>query len=234
MNSNKNIIAQDIARETMHELHHFIKVGMSEKSIADKCKQLMEEKGSNGWWYHGVPAMVLLGERSILSLSGRQYQPLDDSCVSDTDVVTIDLAPTVDGYWGDYARTIFIEEGVVAGDDSPRLPAFQEGLAAEYYLHAKLIEMATPEMKYEDLYYALNREINALGFENLDFHGNLGHSVELIESDRVYIEKGVKATFAEVGRTFTLEPHIRVVGSRYGFKREDIYYFDESGRLQRL
>ncbi len=229
-----NRIAQDIARKTMHELHRFIKVGMSEKIIAEKCKQLMEEMGSNSWWYHGVPAMVLLGNRSTLSISGRQYQPLDDNCVSETDVVTIDLAPTVDGYWGDYARTIFIEEGVVAGDDSPKLPAFQEGLAAEYYLHAKLIEMAVPEMAYEELYHELNREINALGFENLDFHGNLGHSVEFIESDRVYIEQGVKATFAEVGRAFTLEPHIRLKGSKYGFKREDIYYFDEMGKLVRL
>lgn len=230
----KNKIAQDIARDTMHELHFFIKVGMSEKMIADKCEQLMEEKGSNSWWYHGVPALVLLGDRSTLSISGKQYQPLDNNCLAETDLVTIDLAPTVDGYWGDYARTIFIEDGMVAAEDNPSHAAFREGLAAEQYIHSKLFELAAPDISYEALYYALNLEIHALGFENLDFHGNLGHSIEFSESDRVYIERGVKSTFAEIGHAFTLEPHIRVNGKKVGFKREDIYYFNQAGVLQRL
>ena len=230
----KNRIAQDIARETMHELHRFIKVGMSEKIIAEKCKQLMEEMGSNSWWYHGVPAMVLLGNRSTLSISGRQYQPLDDNLVAETDVVTIDMAPTVDGYWGDYARTIFIEGGVAADEDTPLHPPFRQGLDAELHLHQQLMRLATPDMTYEALYYALNKEIHAIGFENLDFHGNLGHSVEILESDRIYIERGIAQSFAEVGKAFTFEPHIRVPGGQYGFKREDIYHFDEMGKLVRL
>lgn len=230
----KNKIAQDIARETMHELHRFITVGMSEKTIADKCKLLMEEKGSNSWWYHGVPAMVLLGNRSTLSISGRQYQPLEENRVSETDVITIDIAPTVDGNWGDYARTIFIEDGVTADEDTPLHPPFRLGLDAELHLHQHLLKLATPDMTYEALYFALNKEIQSIGFENLDFHGNLGHSVEIDEADRTYIERGITATFTEIGRAFTLEPHIRVPGGRFGFKREDIYYFDEAGKLQLL
>jgi len=230
----KNRIAQDIARETMQELHRFITVGMSEKNIAEKCKDLMVEKGSNGWWYHGIPAMVLLGERSTLSISGRQYQPLEENRVGETDLVTIDLAPTVDGYWGDYARTIFIENGIVAEEDNPTQPLFRQGLDAELYLHEQLLKLATPDMTYEALYYALNKEIHSIGFGNLDFHGNLGHSVDIDEGDRIYIERGITATFAEVGKAFTFEPHIRVQGGQYGFKREDIYYFDETGKLYRL
>ena len=229
-----NQAAQDIARETIHDLHGFIQVGMSEKTIAEKCRQLMEAKGSNGWWYHGLPALVLLGSRSTLSISGRDYQPLEDNRVSATDIITIDLSPTLDGWWGDYARAIFIEDGVVAEEDRPRTPLFRQGLEAELHLHARLLEIAVPEMPLDTLYQVMNQEITALGFENLDYRGNLGHTIEAHESERVYIERGSTATFAQLGRPFTFEPQIRALGGNIGFKREDIYYFDADGRLRRL
>jgi len=230
----QNKIAQDVARETISELHHYIEVGMSEKDIEKKALDLMTKKGSNSWWYHGIGACVLLGKRSILSMSGRELFASAENKISETDVVTIDLAPTVDGFWGDYARTLFVEGGVVAKEDSPTLPLFCKGLEAELYLHNKLIEIATPEMTYEQLFFKLNKEITDLGFENLDFHGNLGHSIEFDKDDRVYIERGSTASFMEVGKPFTLEPHIRLDGGSVGFKRENIYYFDSNGILQTL
>jgi Xaa-Pro aminopeptidase len=230
----KNKIAQDIARETISELHDFIKVGMSEKEIEKKALELMTRKGSNSWWYHGIGALVLLGKRSIESVSGRDFSANDENRVSENDVVTIDLAPTVDSFWGDYARTIFVEDGKVAQEDHPRLPLFRQGLEAELFLHNKLMEYTTPEMTYEQLFFKLNAEISNLGFENLDVHGNLGHTVEIDQKDRVYIERGSTSSFKELGKAFTFEPHIRLIGGSFGFKRENIYYFDESGILQLL
>jgi Xaa-Pro aminopeptidase len=230
----QNKIAQDIARETMRELHRFVQVGMSEKDIENKAMQLMTHKGSNGWWYHGIGALVLLGKRSIQSMSGRDFFASEDNRVAENDVITIDLAPTVDGYWGDYARTLFVENGAVAQEDQPTTALFRQGLDAELFLHQKLLEIAAPDMTYEQLFFQLNAEITQLGFENLDVHGNLGHSVEFDQADRIYIERDITRTFAQVGKAFTLEPHIRVPGSPFGFKREDIYYFDADGRLLRL
>jgi Xaa-Pro aminopeptidase len=230
----QNSIAQNIARETMRELHDFIKVGMSEKTIEEKALELMTEKGSNSWWYHGIGALVLLGKRSIESMSGHDCYSSEENCVAQNDVITIDIAPTVDGFWGDYARTIFMENGIVAPEDAPSDPLFRQGLDAEFYLHDKLKEIATPEMTYEALFLALNAEIIDLGFENLDIHGNLGHSIEMDQKDRVYIERGNKRSFKDVGKPFTLEPHIRLKGGAVGFKRENIYYFDEEGVLQVL
>jgi Xaa-Pro aminopeptidase len=226
--------AQNIARETMHELHDFIRVGMNEKQIFDKAIALMAQKGSNGWWYHGLGALVLLGSRSVESLSGTQYQPSESNLVAENDIITIDLAPTVDGYWGDYARTIFVEDGMVAGEDQPENQEFQQGLAAEHAIHAKLMGIATPDMTFEALFWQLNAEIKTLGFENLDFHGNLGHSIEFDQADRIYIEAGNQVTLAGCGKPFTLEPHIRKMGGSYGYKREDIYYFDGDHILRRL
>lgn len=194
----------------------------------------MTQKGSNGWWYHGIGALVLLGNRSIQSMSGRDFFASDDNRVSENDVVTLDLAPTVDGYWGDYARTLFIEDGIVAKEDQPQTPLFRQGLDAELSLHHQLMQTAVPDMTYEELFFKLNAEITRLGFENLDVHGNLGHSVEFDEADRVYIERGSTRSFKELGKAFTFEPHIRLNGGRFGFKREDIYYFDENGILRLL
>jgi Xaa-Pro aminopeptidase len=229
----KNKIAQDIARETMSELHEFVKVGMSEKEIQQKALDLMVAKGSNSWWYHGIGAVVLLGKRSIASMAGRDYFASQENRVSENDVVTVDLAPTVDGFWGDYARTLFVEDGSVAPEDYPRTPLFRQGLEAELHVHKKLMEYATPETTFEGLFLTLNAEISKLGFENLDFKGNLGHTIEMDQADRIYIERGSKTSIG-VGKAFTLEPHIRQTGGSLGFKRENIYYFDENGILQLL
>ncbi len=89
-------------------------------------------------------------------------------------------------------------------------------------------------MSYDELFFILNDEIKNLGFVNLDLHGNLGHSIEMDKDDRIYIERGSIHTFREVGKPFTFEPHIRRIDGSFGFKREDIYYFDKDGELQLL
>jgi len=227
----KNKIAQNIARETISELHHFVRVGMSEKEIENKALELMTKKGSNSWWYHGIGALVLLGRRSIESMSGRAYHASEDNRVAENDIVTVDLAPTVDGFWGDYARTLFVEGGSVAKEDDPKTPLYRDGLETELVLHEKVLKYTTPEMTYEQLFFKINAEIKELGFENLDVHGNLGHSVEIDQADRIYIELGNTRSFQEVGKPFTFEPHIRRVSGSIGFKRENIYYFNQSGVL---
>ena len=49
---------------------------------------------------------------------------------------------------------------------------------------------------------------------------------------RIYIEKGNKVKLSEV-KMFTFEPHISTPNSKYGYKREDIYYF-KNGKLVKL
>ena len=62
--------------------------------------------------------------------------------------------------------------------------------------------------------------------------GNLGHSIVKKKEDRIYIEKGNKTCLGAVS-FFTFEPHISVPNSKYGYKRENIYYF-ENGELKEL
>lgn len=94
-------------------------------------------------------------------------------------------------------------------------------------LHKELLEFANIETTFEELYYHINEIITENGFINLDFMGNLGHSIVKNKGDRVYIEKGNKQKLSDVDY-FTFEPHISIPRSKYGYKKENIYYFEDS------
>ena len=99
------------------------------------------------------------------------------------------------------------------------------GLQMEEKLHTELFRFVTKETTFEELYYYMNEFIVENGFVNLDFMGNLGHSIVKVKSDRIYIEKENKAKLGAVNY-FTFEPHIAFHDSKYGYKKENIYYFD--------
>ena len=87
------------------------------------------------------------------------------------------------------------------------------------------------EATFEKLYYHMNEFIVENGFVNLDFMGNLGHSIVKTKGDRVYIEKGNVTKLGDV-KYFTFEPHISFPDSKYGYKKENIYYFNENGLME--
>ena len=99
-------------------------------------------------------------------------------------------------------------------------------------LHSEMTAFVNMETTFEELYYHINELILNEGFINLDFMGNLGHSIVKNKNERVYTEKGNIQKISDV-KYFTFEPHISVPGSKYGYKRENIYYFD-NGKLVEL
>ena len=109
---------------------------------------------------------------------------------------------------------------------------WEKGLQMESRLHQELLKYVTVETTFEDLYFHMNHLIKEYGFINLDFLGNLGHSIVSRSEDRIYIEKGNKTKLIDVNY-FTFEPHISVLNSKYGYKKENIYYFVE-GKLVEL
>lgn len=52
------------------------------------------------------------------------------------------------------------------------------------------------------------------------------------KEDRIYIERGNHSCLGDVSY-FTFEPHIGVKDSKYGYKKENIYYF-KNGNLTEL
>ncbi|MCF2557355.1 aminopeptidase P family protein [Fournierella massiliensis] len=225
--------AQDIARLAMERTAARLRPGLSEAQIVQMVLGEMEALGSEGWWYHGVGALVLVGPgRSLASISGRDYRPLADAVLEENDLVTLDLGPVLNGAWGDYARTVFLEGGrPVLEPQEPSLPAFRQGYQMELRLHKELMDWARPHHTYEEVWQHMNGLLAAEGWQNRDFHGNLGHSIEKLAGERIYLENGNAATLGGYGKPFTFEPHICLPGGEWGFKREQIYAFGPDDRL---
>lgn len=223
---------QGIARQAMRLARESIRAGQSLAEVREACERSMLELGADSFWYWSIGAFVFSGEDTVLSVSGRTYET-PDRIVSENDLVTIDLSPQRDGVWGDFARTIVVEGGRALDDPLATSNAeWREGLLVERALHAALLEIARPSMTFEELHGVMNERVVRLGFENLDFLGNLGHSIVRRSEDRAYIEYGNRARLDSVG-LFTFEPHIRRPGGSFGYKRENIYRF-EGERLREL
>ena len=223
---------QSIARKTMNYIREIIRPGMSLPEVRRLCEEKMLELGAEKFWYYGIGAFVFSGEDTGISVSGRNYQT-PDRIIQPNDLVTIDLSPERNQVWGDYARTIVIENGTpILLTSEIHNREWKNGLLMENNLHRRLQEIYDPHMTFEELYFQINDYIRECGFCNLDFNGNLGHSIEKHKEARIYIERGNKHRMSEV-LMFTFEPHIGIPGSPYGYKKEDIYHYEQE-RLRPL
>ena len=217
---------QQTAKQTIAYIKKIIKPGMKLFDIRKLCEEKLMELGADSFWYWDVGAFVFAGDETTVSVSGKQYVT-SDKIIENNDIITIDLSPQVGNIWGDYARTIIVENGEVVDDiELIQNQEWKSGLQMEDKLHAELFRFVTKGTTFEELYYHMNEFIVENGFVNLDFMGNLGHSIAKVKSDRIYIEKGNKAKLVAMNY-FTFEPHIAFPDSKYGYKKENIYYFDE-------
>jgi Xaa-Pro aminopeptidase len=202
----------------------------TEESIAARAQEGLLRHGIRETWYYDCPALVLLGSRSCASPPGRTYAPARER-VGATNLVTIDLSPSCDGYWGDCARSFFVEDGRVTS--AAQLPDFVAGARFLNQLHAAMRLFVTRETTFHDLALWTTRHIEEAGFVNLDFRRNVGHSIASRREDRLYLKEGSHRPLGDVD-FFTFEPHVSVPGRPWGFKHEDIFYFDARGFLQEL
>lgn len=223
---------QEIAKKTIEYAKQHIQPGMSILDIRKMCEEKMYELGADSFWYYNIGAFIFNSENTSISISGREYVT-SNSIVKDTDIITIDLSPQVSRVWGDYARTIVVEDGAVVNDiENIKNVEWRLGLQMEDRLHKAMRDFVTSETTFEELFYYMNDYITSNGYINLDFSGNLGHSIVKRKSNRIYIEKGNKKKLSDV-KAFTFEPHVALSNSKYGFKKENIYYFD-NGELMEL
>ncbi|MBQ1235150.1 MAG: aminopeptidase P family protein [Oscillospiraceae bacterium] len=227
-----NQTAQIIARDAMDEIKKFIKPGVTEREIRKEVECLLIKKGSTSFWYHGIGGLVHVGRRTLVSQGGRGYR-VTDTAVRENDIITLDLAPTVDGAWGDFARTIFVQDGVVVDESEVKDERYRYALECEYALHKFVMETATPDMTFEELFLRVNGKLSEMEAYNLDYSGNWGHSVNILQEERVYIKPRYHEKLGDyVG--FTFEPHLQCKDYSFGIKRENIYYFGHDGKVKEL
>lgn len=227
-----HIAVQKLAKDTLLHLKRTLHAGMHLREIRQICEAYMLAHGADSFWYYDIGAFVFSGEDTTISVSGLEYET-PDRMLAENDILTVDLSPQCGNIWGDYARTVIMQDGIVCDDIAEiRNAEWRHGLLAEEMLHRALPAAAVPEMTFDALSRRMNRMIADAGFVNLDFRGNLGHSIAADRDSRIYLEAGNMQPLGAV-RYFTFEPHIALTGSKFGFKHENIYYFAD-GTLHEL
>ena len=221
---------QAAAKAVLAQLVTEIHAEDTEQSIAAKAYSALCERGLPETWYYECPAYVLLGSRSCLSISGREYRPAAEP-VGLTNLVTVDLSPVRDGRWGDCARSFFIEYGRVTQE--PTTPEYAQGKAFLESLHREMPAFVSPHTTFHELFEWANARIAAGGFVNLDFAHNVGHSLAQQREGRLYTKAGNTARLSDVP-FFTFEPHVRAMHGAWGFKHESAFFFNPSGSIEEL
>lgn len=228
---NEYIRVQSIAKETIKYIRKVVKPGMNLIELRNLCEEKLLELGADSFWYYDIGALLYAGDETSKSVSGTGYFT-SDYYIKNDDIITVDLSPQSKNIWGDYARTLIIENGSVVDDiEQIKNVEWKKGLMMEEKLHDELNHFLTVNSTFEELYYYMNEFIVKNGFINLDFNGNLGHSIVKNKKNRVYIEKGNNRKLSDV-KYFTFEPHIAMINSKFGYKRENIYYFDKNKLLE--
>lgn len=179
---------QQIAKTTIEYAKNCIKSGMSLIDVRKICEDKMLELGADSFWYWDVGAFVFAGDETAVSVSGREYETCD-RVIAENDIITIDLSPQCGNIWGDYARTLIVQNGVVVEMDEVINQEWKDALLMEERLHEELCDFVTPQTTFEELYYHMNHLIRENGYINLDFMGNLGHSIVRQKGERIYISK---------------------------------------------
>ena len=218
---------QDAAKSAMARLPSLLSIDDSERSIAQKAHDLLCQSGYPDTWYYDCPALVLAGSRSCLSISGKEYQASDEK-IGGKNLISIDLSPAKEGVWGDYSRTFAFEFGSFV--EQPKTMEYRNGLRFLSQLHEEMMLWLRPEVSFHQLFQWTNVRIRESGFVNLDYRSNVGHSLESQRELRQFIQSHNHLPLSEVD-FFSFEPFVRLKGGHWGFKHEDIFYFDQAGRL---
>jgi Xaa-Pro aminopeptidase len=222
--------AQNAAKSVLDRLPEVITARDTEQSIATKAHEMLRELGFPDTWYYHCPALVLLGSRSCLSVSGKAYQPSDE-IVGLSNLITIDLSPTHEQYWGDCARSFPVEHGRVA--IRPENIEFKNGIKFLEQLHQKMLRQVHPDTSFGQLFEWSNVCIRESGFVNLDYRSNVGHSIAARKEDRQFIEANNQVKLGDIP-FFSFEPFVRLKGGNWGFKHEDVFFFNQAGMLEVL
>lgn len=221
---------QAAAKAVLRDLPALLTMHDSEMSIAQKATGMLAELGYSDTWYYDCPAQVLLGSRSCLSISGKSYKPNDEQ-LGGTNLVSIDLSPMLGEIWGDYSRTFAYELG--AWVSQPKTREYQNGFQFQQHIHQELMKWLKPQHTLHQLFEWANVRIREKGFVNLDFRGNVGHSIVSKREDRHFIQADDHTPLGDI-QFFSFEPFVRIKGGHWGFKHEDIYFFDQADNLQCL
>ena len=217
--------AQSIARDCLEYMTGFLKPGMNRKTVHEECARYMNEKGSEGWWIHNDPALILFGELSTYSAHEDPSPLFAGKKIGENDLITIDVAPMIGNGWGDMARSFVMEKGKIISWELSENEEIRAGMELEMRLHRLFIDSIRPGMTFSALHRLIDDQVKEAGYRNCDYHGNYGHTIENDQKDRVTIAEGVDVDIIGYDKPITFEPHICRIGGTLGIKHENMYAY---------
>ena len=225
--------AQDIARECLLHMSGYLRPGLNREEIHEECERFMLEKGSQGWWIHNDPALILFGDLSTYSAHEDPSPLFENKLIFENDLITIDVAPMINKGWGDLARSFIMEEGKIIPWQSSKNEEIVKGMELELKLHELFINSVKPGITFAMLHEIITSELNKAGYYNCDYHDNFGHTIENDQSERVTIAKGVDIDIVAYDKPITFEPHICKINGRLGIKHENMYFYHH-GKMEEV
>jgi len=188
------------------QIKNEIKIGMTEKQIANRILEIMENFGSDGYAFEPI---VASGSNSSLPHYVSQNIPIKEG------ILLIDAGAKYNGYNGDLTRTFFL--------GSP-----SEKFVKTYNLISKAQEAALktikPGIKEEEPY---KKTVEVFGIQSKYFIHGLGHGIGLEVHETPYLRKG-KTDLLKEGMLITVEPGLYYPGWG-GIRVEDYVVVTKNG-----
>jgi Xaa-Pro aminopeptidase len=185
--------------------------GRTEKSIAQEIAGLLKARGLE---VEGLP-IVASGPNSA-----SPHHHSGDRTVQAGDMVVLDFGGTLQGYYSDITRTVFVGHGPEPGSEQLRV----YDLVAQAQEAA--VRAARPGMACEALDTVARAIISEAGYGEY-FNHRLGHGIGLDGHEPPYLVKG-NATQLQRGMAFSIEPGVYLPG-RFGVRIEDTLALQETG-----
>jgi Xaa-Pro aminopeptidase len=185
--------------------------GRSELEIAHELQRMLEARGLEV----GHPPIVGSGPNGA-----SPHHHSGPRVIKRGDLVVLDFGGTLDGYFSDMTRTVFVGGAPPADSEEVRVYRLvQQGQEAA-------VQAARPGMTAESLDAVARDVFREAGYGEYFIH-RLGHGIGLDGHEPPYIVAG-NTTELRPGMSFSVEPGLYLPG-RFGVRIEDIVVLHESG-----
>jgi D-alanyl-D-alanine dipeptidase len=199
------------ADEVFEEIIRRPFAGRSELAIAQEIAGLLKDRG------------LALDHLPIVASGPNSASPHHlpgERVIKAGDAIVLDFGGTLEGYYSDITRTVFVGEAPQAASEKARVYAL---VAAA---QAAAVQAARPGMPCEELDAVARDIITEAGYGEY-FNHRLGHGLGLDGHEPPYLVRGNSQTL-QPGMAFSIEPGVYLPG-KFGVRVEDSVVLRQDG-----
>lgn len=205
--------ACEITSQIFQEIRPYIKLGMTEREVAWKIRDLAFRRGIDEFAFDPI---VAFGKNSALP-----HHKTGSAKLKSTEIILLDFGVKYRGYCSDMTRVILPKNA------PEKLKRIYNACSEAKETAAKMIK---PGMKFSEADHIARKVLKKYGYEKYFTH-SLGHGLGIDIHEKPSLHSKSEGVF-EDGMVFTIEPGIYV--ERLGGVRLEDTYWLRKGRAVRL